>query len=112
MKPKATALTLLFFCARGAARRGLSGRSRLRRLRRHVGGVIAAVPAARLGKIVKPGRHLGGMTAGGLSWTDVGNSDRVSAVGGMAREVYERMGAHYGNQLGALLEPAAGMDVE
>lgn len=71
------------------------------------GGVIAAVQAARLGKtavIVEPGRHLGGMTSGGLSWTDVGNSDRVAAVGGMAREVYERIGAHYGQKPGTAFD--------
>ena len=71
------------------------------------GGVIAAVQAARLGKtalIVEPGRHLGGMTAGGLSWTDVGNSDRVGAIGGMARDVYERIGAYYGQKPGTAFD--------
>jgi hypothetical protein len=75
------------------------------------GGVVAAAQAARLGKkavIVEPGRHLGGMTAGGLSWTDVGSSsDRVRAIGGLAREVYERIGAHYGQQPGTALESPA-----
>src|SRR5687767_2866859 len=62
------------------------------------GGVVAAVQAARMSKkavIIEPGRHLGGMTAGGLSWTDVGTSERVRAIGGIAREVYERIGLHY-----------------
>jgi FAD-dependent oxidoreductase family protein len=62
-------------------------------------GVTAAVQAARMGKrvvLVEPGFHLGGMTSGGLSWTDVGNSDHVAAVGGLAREVYRRIGAYYG----------------
>ena len=71
------------------------------------GGVVAAVQAARLGKtvvIIEPGQHLGGMTAGGLSWTDVGNSDRVGAVGGLAREVYERIGAHYGQKPGTAFD--------
>lgn len=75
------------------------------------GGVIAAVQMARLGRtavIVEPGQHLGGMTAGGLSWTDVGNSDRVSAVAGMAREVYERIGAHYGQKPGTAFETPKG----
>ena len=38
-------------------------------------GMIAPVQAARMGKrlvIVEPGKHLGGVTVGGLSWTDVG----------------------------------------
>src|SRR5262245_36725390 len=73
------------------------------------GGVVAAVQAARMGKkavVVEPGRHLGGMTAGGLSWTDVGSSsDRVRAIGGMAREVYERIGAHYGQKPGTFDVP-------
>jgi hypothetical protein len=37
--------------------------------------MIAPVQAARMGKrlvIVEPGEHLGGVTVGGLSWTDVG----------------------------------------
>jgi hypothetical protein len=72
------------------------------------GGVVAAVQAARMGKkavIVEPGKHLGGMTAGGLSWTDVGSSsDRVRAIGGMAREVYERIGAHYGQKPGTAFD--------
>ncbi len=71
------------------------------------GGVIAAVQAARLGKravVVEPGQHLGGMTASGLSWTDVGDASRVRAVSGMAREVYERIGAHYGQKPGSAFE--------
>jgi hypothetical protein len=75
------------------------------------GGVVAAVQAARLGKravIIEPGKHLGGMTAGGLSWTDVGStSDRVAAIGGMAREVYERIGAHYGQKPGTAFNAPA-----
>lgn len=63
------------------------------------GGVIAAVQAARSGKtavIVEPGRHVGGMSAGGLSWTDVGSADRVWVLGGLAKEFYQRIGRHYG----------------
>jgi hypothetical protein len=75
------------------------------------GGVVAAVQAARMGKkavIVESGQHLGGMTAGGLSWTDVGSSsDRVRAIGGLAREVYERIGAHYGQKPGTALDSPA-----
>jgi hypothetical protein len=40
------------------------------------GGVAAAVQAARMGKrvvILEPGKHLGGMTAGGLSAVDIGD---------------------------------------
>ena len=71
------------------------------------GGVVAAAAAARAGKtavIVEPGAHLGGMSSGGLSWTDVGNADRVWVVGGMAREFYERVGKHYGQDPKTLFE--------
>ncbi|HEX3720583.1 MAG TPA: FAD-dependent oxidoreductase [Verrucomicrobiae bacterium] len=59
-------------------------------------GVVAAVEAARSGKTVvltEFGGHLGGMTSGGLSQTDIGNK---AAIGGIAREFYQRMGHHYG----------------
>jgi len=72
------------------------------------GGVIAAVQAARCGKravIVEPGRHLGGMSAGGLSWTDVGNADRVWVVGGMAKEFYQRVGQRYGQNPKTVFDP-------
>ena len=40
------------------------------------GGVVAAVQAARMGQrvlLIEPGRHLGGMTSGGLSAVDIGD---------------------------------------
>ena len=58
-------------------------------------GVAAAVQAKRMGKtaiIVCPEKHLGGLTAGGLGWTDSG---RKEAVGGLAREFYRRIKKHY-----------------
>lgn len=60
-------------------------------------GVMAAVSARRLGKtvlLVEPGRHLGGLSAGGLGATDIGNK---FAVTGLARNFYRRVGAHYGH---------------
>ncbi|MGB7160086.1 MAG: FAD-dependent oxidoreductase [Tepidisphaeraceae bacterium] len=71
------------------------------------GGVVAAVQAARSGKsaiILEPGRHLGGMSASGLSWTDVGSADRIWVLGGIAREFYRRVGKHYGQQPDAVFE--------
>ena len=53
------------------------------------GGVIAAAQAARMGKkviLVEPGRHLGGMTSGGLGWVDHGV---IESVGGLAREFFD-----------------------
>jgi hypothetical protein len=59
------------------------------------GGVAAAVQAARMGKsavIVEPSRHIGGLSSGGLGWTDSGNK---AVVGGIAREFYQRVKKHY-----------------
>ncbi|MEZ6122527.1 MAG: FAD-dependent oxidoreductase [Planctomycetaceae bacterium] len=58
-------------------------------------GVIAAVQAKRMGHsavIVCPDRHLGGLTSGGLGWTDSGRKD---AIGGLSREFYHRVWKHY-----------------
>jgi hypothetical protein len=59
------------------------------------GGIAAAVQTARMGKsviLVEPGRHLGGLTTGGLGATDIGNK---AAIGGIAREFYRRVARHY-----------------
>lgn len=58
-------------------------------------GVIAAVQAKKMGKttiIVGPDRHLGGLSSGGLGWTDTGDK---SVIGGLAREFYHRVWQHY-----------------
>jgi hypothetical protein len=58
-------------------------------------GVTAAIQAARMGKAVvllEPGRHVGGLTSGGLGRTDIGNKQ---AIGGIAREFYRRVHRHY-----------------
>jgi hypothetical protein len=60
------------------------------------GGVIAAIAAKRKGLrviLLEPGRHLGGLTAGGLGLTDIGNK---FAIGGLSREFYRRVGRCYG----------------
>ncbi len=57
--------------------------------------VAAAVQVKRMGKsaiIVCPENHLGGLTSGGLGWTDSGNKD---AIGGISREFYHRVWSHY-----------------
>jgi hypothetical protein len=60
------------------------------------GGVMAAVAASRNGVrrvgLLDPGNRIGGMTAGGLSATDVGDS-RV--IGGMALDLYRQNAQHY-----------------
>jgi hypothetical protein len=58
-------------------------------------GVVAAVHAARLDKtvvLVAPEKHLGGLTSGGLGWTDTG---RKEVIGGVSREFYQRLKKHY-----------------
>lgn len=61
-------------------------------------GVIAAYTVRRYGKsvlLIEPGRHLGGLSSGGLGRTDVG--DR-SAITGIARDFYRRIGKYYGQE--------------
>jgi hypothetical protein len=58
-------------------------------------GVMAAVQAVKLGKsaiIVCPDTHLGGLSAGGLGWTDTGNKE---VIGGLARQFYHRIWQYY-----------------
>ena len=56
------------------------------------GGVTAAVQLHRMGKkaiIAEFGNHVGGLTTGGLSATDLGNRNSIA---GMANEFYEKVG--------------------
>lgn len=58
-------------------------------------GIIAAVQAKKMGKsvlVVSPDKHLGGLSAGGLGFTDTGDK---SVIGGLAREFYHRIYLHY-----------------
>jgi hypothetical protein len=57
---------------------------------------MAAVAAAREGRttlLISPPEHVGGMTAGGLGHTDIGNS---AVVGGLAAEFFRRVCDAYG----------------
>jgi FAD dependent oxidoreductase len=59
------------------------------------GAVTAAVQAKKMGKsviIVSPDQHLGGLSAGGLGYTDTGDK---SVIGGLARDFYHRVWEHY-----------------
>src|SRR4051794_35979489 len=63
------------------------------------GGTCAAVTAAMQAKkmgrsviIVSPDKHLGGLSAGGLGFTDTG---RKEVIGGLSREFYHRVWLHY-----------------
>lgn len=58
-------------------------------------GVIAAVQARMMGRsvvIVGPDRHLGGLSSGGLGWTDTG---RKEVIGGLSRDFYHRIWKEY-----------------
>ena len=58
-------------------------------------GIAAAVQTTRMGKsviVLEPGTHLGGLTTGGLGWTDIGNKQ---VIGGVAREFYQRIRKKY-----------------
>jgi len=68
-------------------------------------GVIAAYTAQKLGKntiLIEPGKHLGGMSSGGLGYTDIGNK---AAISGLARDFYRRVGKHYGKFEQWIFEP-------
>lgn len=68
-------------------------------------GVIAAYTAARMGKtvlLIEPGKHLGGLSSGGLGYTDIGNK---YAITGLALDFYRRMGRHYGKFEQWIFEP-------
>src|SRR6476646_6646727 len=70
------------------------------------GGVAAAIGVAQEGRsvaLVDPGRHVGGMLAGGLGRTDMDRQQNV--IGGMAREFFERAGRAYGQLVVWLFEP-------
>jgi len=68
-------------------------------------GVIAAYTAKKMGKsvlLIEPGKHLGGMSSGGLGFTDIGNKYVVT---GLARDFYRNVGAHYGKFEQWIFEP-------
>ena len=63
-------------------------------------GIMAAYTAKLKGKsvlLVSPTKRIGGLTAGGLGWTDIGDStSHRRIIKGFAREFYRRIGQHYG----------------
>ncbi len=68
-------------------------------------GVAASVAAAEGGArvlLLEPGRHLGGMTSGGLGYTDVGD---VRALGGAAARLRSDIAKHYGTAPGRYTGP-------
>ncbi len=70
------------------------------------GGVAAACTAAKAGKtavVAEFGKHIGGLTSGGLGYTDIGNK---AAIGGFSHEFYKRLGKHYGKAEAWTFEPS------
>ncbi len=68
-------------------------------------GVCAAIAAAEAGATVTmlaPTGHVGGMTSGGLGYTDVGD---VRVVGGMAARFRQAVAEHYGVPVGTYAGP-------
>jgi hypothetical protein len=74
-------------------------------------GVIAAYTARQYGLsvlLVEPGRHVGGLSSGGLGFTDIGNK---YAVSGLGLDFYRRLGRYYGQFEAWLFEPRAAEQV-
>lgn len=58
-------------------------------------GIAAAVQVSRMGHsviLIEPGGHIGGLTTGGLGFTDSGDKQ---VIGGIAREFYRRIHKYY-----------------
>ena len=58
-------------------------------------GIMAAVEASASGKsviVINPGGYIGGLTTGGLGWTDIGNK---MVIGGLSREFYQKIKNYY-----------------
>jgi hypothetical protein len=68
-------------------------------------GVIAAYSAKKMGKtvlLIETGNHLGGLSSGGLGFTDIGNKYVVT---GLAKNFYRNIGKHYGQLEQWVFEP-------
>ena len=69
-------------------------------------GVVAAYSAAKSGLkvvLVEPTEHIGGMTSGGLGFTDIGNKQVIK---GVAKQFYRKVGEHYGCLEQYIFEPS------
>lgn len=74
-------------------------------------GIAAAVAADRAGAsvvLLEHGTHIGGMMASGLGHTDVGDK---RTIGGLAAEVFQRIGAKYGGGQTFHFQPHVGGEV-
>lgn len=74
-------------------------------------GIVAGITAVRRGRsavVLNPGTHAGGMTTGGLGWTDIGNKH---VIGGASRQFYRDLGKLYGAEETWCFTPTAAMTV-
>ncbi|MCW3107467.1 MAG: FAD-dependent oxidoreductase [Segetibacter sp.] len=74
-------------------------------------GVIAAYTGKMMGKsvlLIEPGKHLGGLTTGGLGYTDIGNK---YAITGVSLDFYRRVGQHYGKFEQWIFEPGVAENI-
>lgn len=74
-------------------------------------GVISAYSAAQMGMnvvVIEPTCRFGGLTTGGLGFTDIGNKQVVK---GLAQQFYRKLGAHYGCLEQWVFEPSAAKEV-
>jgi hypothetical protein len=68
-------------------------------------GVISAYTAKQMGKsvlLIEPGKRVGGLSSGGLGFTDIGNK---YAIKGLSLNFYRKVGEHYGNFEQWIFEP-------
>src|SRR5258708_29532355 len=68
-------------------------------------GVIAAYTAKQMGKsvlLIEPGIRVGGLSSGGLGYTDIGNK---YAIKGLSLDFYRKIGQHYGSFEQWIFEP-------
>lgn len=74
-------------------------------------GIMTAIAASRHGMhvvLLSPGKYVGGMMTGGLSFTDKGN---IATIGGIPREFFHRLGQHYGEDATWGFEPHVAEEV-
>lgn len=74
-------------------------------------GIIAAYTAKKMHRsvlVIEPGKHIGGLTSGGLGFTDIGNK---YAVSGLGLDFYRKVGKKYGKFESWIFEPHVAKEV-
>ena len=74
-------------------------------------GVVAAYTAAKMGKnvlLIATNNHIGGLSAGGLGQTDIGNKHVIK---GISRDFYRRLGSVYGSLESWHFEPKEALKI-